>query len=77
MLLNRREDSTDLEKGLPLILFELEESRSSVVFRQASYALDKIDDEISRRRRGVDSFSGIARRTFRTDFVGRAARGHR
>jgi hypothetical protein len=36
MLLNRREDPADLEKGLLLILFELEESRSSVVFVRLS-----------------------------------------
>jgi hypothetical protein len=35
MLLNGREDSADLEKGLILIVFELDESRASVVLRQA------------------------------------------
>jgi hypothetical protein len=54
MLLNRREDSTDLEKGLLLILFELEESRSSVVPREACDPVDEIGNDVDTRRLGVD-----------------------
>ena len=51
---DRREDSADLEKGLLLILFELEESRSSLVFRQAFDPVDEIDNEIAM---GLDHFA--------------------
>ena len=46
MLLNRREDSANLEKGLLLILFELEESRSSVVLRQAFDPVGEIGNDV-------------------------------
>src|SRR5258708_38501637 len=74
MLLNRREDSADLEKGLLLIPFELEESRSSVVFRQAFDPVDEIDNEVGSRRLGVDSVDVIVRQLFKNDFLGTVPR---
>jgi hypothetical protein len=64
MLLNRREDSADLEKGLILILFELEESRSSVVLRQAFDPVDEIDNDVDPRRLGVDGVAVTVRLAF-------------
>ena len=61
MLLNRREDSADLEKGLILILFELEESRSSVVLRQAFDPVDEIDNDVDPRGLGVDGVAVTVR----------------
>jgi hypothetical protein len=74
MLLNRREDPADLEKGLLLILFELEESRSSLVFRQAFDPVDETDNDVDSRRLGVDSVDVIVRQPFKNDFLGMVPR---
>ena len=74
MLLNRREDPADLEKGLLLILFELEESRSSVVFRQAFNPVDEIDNDVGSGRLGVDSVAVIVPQLFKNDFLGMVPR---
>jgi hypothetical protein len=66
MLLNCRENSADLEKGLLLIIFEFEETRSSLVFCQTVDPVDEIDNDVGPRRLGVDSVNAVVRQLSRT-----------